>query len=191
MDRNNTGESRPGQRTGLSERASIVTLLVSGIGMIALAFILALFQRTESAATILAALGAGAVIIGVLLGRMEGPLEIGLGGIKAQLGQVQRNLDLTNRRLAALVSTMMYGPMYENLNKFRGGSFGHFKADEWFIEELKLMRMLGLVQGEWPGGLPKEGKDLSEHLRITPTGRKYIELCESLATTPADIDHAK
>jgi hypothetical protein len=49
--------------------------------------------------------------------------------------------------------------------------------------ELRHLRDLGYVDAESVRFMPKQGDELLDHVRVTPTGMMFVELRESLEST--------
>ncbi|MDQ0000112.1 MULTISPECIES: hypothetical protein [Pseudarthrobacter] len=122
-----------------------------------------------------------------MLRRLEqgGPVKIGawleLGEVRKEVRDIRGQIDDLSSRVSKLFLLTMSPTMYLNLRKLESGHFGPFEANDGLDRELQHLRDLGYI--EVPGGvrqLPRSGPDLSQLASITPTGRDFVNLRESL-----------
>lgn len=122
--------------------------------------------------------------------RLEGggPVKIGawleLGAVQQEVRNMRGQLDDISQRVAALFLFTMSPTMYLNLRKLESGHFGPFEANEGLIRELQHLRDLGYIEADGLRQL-NSGQDLNQFVTITPTGRDFVKLRESLPSTRA------
>jgi hypothetical protein len=126
-----------------------------------------------------------------MLHRLErgGPVKIGawleLGEVRQEVQDIRGQIDDISQRVAALFLSTMSPTMYLNLRKLESGHFGPFEANDGLVRELQHLRDLGYVEVHGLRQLPNSGQDLSQFVTITPTGRDFVKLRESLPSTRA------
>ena len=119
------------------------------------------------------------------------PVKVGawleLGEVRAQVRDIQGQVDDMSEKVAVLFLSAMSPAMYANLRKLAEPPFGAFTANDGLRRELTHLRDLGYVEVQGIRDLPAEGSELSDHVRVTPTGRDFVRLRESLLarTQPA------
>lgn len=106
-----------------------------------------------------------------------GPLE--LGELKDELRSVRTGLNDVNKRIDNLFLATISQPMYENLKKLASGRFGEYEMSSALTRELYHLRDIGYIEVRSIREIPKTGQDLSEHVKITHSGREFVELRES------------
>ncbi len=110
-----------------------------------------------------------------------GPVEI--GEMKHRIENVEKELGFTNEKIAQLFLATMAEPMYNNLKKIYSGSFGKYKMGRGLERELYHLRDIGYVEIESIKSIPEHGNNLSDYVKITNTGKEFIQLRE-LITKP-------
>jgi hypothetical protein len=118
----------------------------------------------------------GSVKIGTLLE---------LGEVKGEVRELRGRVDDISQRVASLFLLTMSPTMYVNLRKLNSGHFGPYEANDGLLRELQHLRDLGYIEAHGLRQLPHSGPDLSQYVTITPTGRDFVSLRESLPTTQA------
>jgi len=152
--------------------------LLQTLSWIALILILAIRYRNETHR-----------ILETMITRIErgsglkiGPVEIERveSDIRKVNGKVSELSDLVDKQFL----TAMGPDMYEKLKKIDAGRFGPFEFGEWsgLERELYFLRDIGYIQINSIREVKKIGKgdNLSDFVRITETGRKFVELRESI-----------
>jgi hypothetical protein len=114
-----------------------------------------------------------------------GPVEIGkLESLESDVREVKDKVSELNDLVSKQFLTAMGPDMYENLKKIDAGRFGPFEFGEWsgLERELYFLRDIGYIQINSIREIKKIGKgdNLSDFVRITETGRKFVELRESI-----------
>lgn len=110
-----------------------------------------------------------------------GPLKI--GELRAELKSVRKDLEETNERISKLFLTTMAPMMYENLKKLATGHFGEYTMSKGLERELYHLRDLGYIDVPSIKGIPNNGPNLTEHVKVTSTGRLFVELRESVVNS--------
>lgn len=111
-----------------------------------------------------------------------GTLE--LGEVKREVEDLRGQIDEISNKVAALFLLTMSPTMYLNLRKIDSGHFGPIEANDGLLRELQHLRDLGYIEANGLRQLPSSGQDLSQFVTITPTGRDFVTLRESLPSTP-------
>lgn len=88
----------------------------------------------------------------------------------------REGLEETNERISELFLTTMAPLMYENLKKLVSGHFGEYQMSKGLERELYHLRDIGYIDVPSIKAIPKNGTDLTEHVKITSTGRQFVEL---------------
>jgi hypothetical protein len=134
------------------------------------------------------AVGIIAILL-ILILRVEDlkSLTFGKEGLKAELEVLQNKIDKNKQELYSLISLSMGKETYENLQKLANGKFGpYIKEKHMGLEaELYYLRNLGYVElipnsARSIHEIEESGNELSDHIRVTEAGSRYIELRNSL-----------
>ncbi len=129
------------------------------------------------------------LILKAMIARIErgsglkiGPVEI--QKIESDVREVKDKVSELNDLVSKQFLTAMGPDMYENLKKIDAGHFGPFEFGEWsgLERELYFLRDIGYIQINSIREVKKIGKgdNLSDFVRITETGRKFVELREEI-----------
>lgn len=110
-----------------------------------------------------------------------GPIEI--GELKAEVSSVRRELGHINEKISGLFLATTSPAMYSNLQKLRDGNFGPYNKSGPLKRELYHLRDIGYIDVESITGIPETGPNLSDYVRVTQTGRLFIELREMVQRT--------
>lgn len=102
------------------------------------------------------------------------PLE--LGALQKEVQDVARGLGDLNARVSELFLTTMSSAMYYNLQKLASNSFGRFQMPQGLRRELYHLRDIGYIAVDSISSLPSEGLNLSDYVRVTETGRRFVAL---------------
>jgi hypothetical protein len=75
--------------------------------------------------------------------------------------------------------------MYFNLKKIASGNFGPYEIAHWsgLQRELYYLRDIGYIEVDSVSKLPQKGDNLSDCVRITDLGRKFVELREAFLSS--------
>jgi len=163
------------------------TAVFLGIASIeaALLYKLIASQAITSATEIIVAI----CIIGallVLLPNLESlsELSLGKGGLRVQLAALERKTSENEKAIVDLILVSMGRDAYRNLIKLARG-FGPYKMEPFIGLETELyhLRNLGYVNLDLTKApsireIPRSGDQLSDYIKVTPEGRRYIELRE-------------
>jgi hypothetical protein len=150
--------------------------------------IVKMFLVAEPPASLLIAI---AVIAGLLILSPRvfdlAELTISKGGLVAKIRDMEQKVETAERKIDQLFAYTMSDSMFENLQKLASGRFGHFRNNGGLRRELRHLRDVGYisVQGHI-GDLPDDGQNLSDFVTVTPVGRDFVALRQSLeAKAPA------
>lgn len=129
------------------------------------------------------------VIVESIAKRCEAGASVEIGPLK--LRELRRDLDVVQRRVddisnltARLFLTTMSKPMYGNLTKLCDG-FGSYVKNGGLKRELYHLRDIGYVDIESIGGIPIEGRQLSDYVTVTEAGRGFVRLRRQVETSIA------
>lgn len=103
-----------------------------------------------------------------------GPLR--LQKVEEKVTNVEHDVNIAKQFLLS-----MSKPLYENLVKIASGNFGHFRMERGsgLQRELHHLRDIGYIDVLSIRNIPNEGSNLSDYVKITPIGKKFVELRES------------
>ena len=104
-----------------------------------------------------------------------GPLE--LQRIEEKVNKVEEDVDITKQFLMS-----MSKPMYDNLRKIASGNFGPYGMGRGsgLQRELYHLRDIGYIDAHSIRSIPDNGNNLSDYVKITPIGAKFVNLREVL-----------
>jgi hypothetical protein len=76
----------------------------------------------------------------------------------------------------------MGSDMYSNLKKLSSGKFGPYRIEEssGLERELYHLRDIDYIRVNSIRALPRSGENLSDHVQITPIGKRFVELREAV-----------
>lgn len=104
-----------------------------------------------------------------------GPVE--LGELRKDLDIVSKKADDATRLVGELFLATMSGDMYRNLEKLTSPSgFGRYTITEGLTRELYHLRDIGYIEVGSIRGIPRDGPNLSEHVKVTATGQQFVAL---------------
>jgi hypothetical protein len=113
--------------------------------------------------------------------RIESGEQLELGPLKLQrieekVAIVEKDINITKQFLMS-----MSKPMYDNLRKIASGNFGQYKMERGsgLQRELYHLRDIGYIGAHSIRSIPDKGDNLSDHVKITPIGEKFVNLRES------------
>ena len=107
-----------------------------------------------------------------------GPLEI--GELRERVDTVKNELTSLNKKVSSLFLTTMSPYMYSNLKKFSSGNFGKYAISKGLKRELYHLRDIGYIEIKSITSIPKDGNNLSDFIKVTPTGKLFVELRENI-----------
>jgi hypothetical protein len=110
-----------------------------------------------------------------------GPVEI--GALEEKVKDVQKEVSDLSERVAKVFLFAMPDIMYDNLKKLSSGKFGDFEMSLGLERELYHMRDMGYIQVESIKGIPSQGSNLSDHVKITETGQRFVEIRDSVMSS--------
>lgn len=110
-----------------------------------------------------------------------GPIK--LGELGKQLSVVQSQVDEIGKKVTQLFLVTMSPAMFANLEKIASGHFGSFQKSRGLERELYHLRDIGYIEVPSVRGLPREGPDLSQHVRVTDAGREFVRLRRNIGET--------
>jgi hypothetical protein len=116
-----------------------------------------------------------------LVRRVEsgGALDLGpikFGELKAELQTVRNDLTRVENVVAELFLATMSAAMFENLRKLASGTFGPYHLGQALERELYHLRDIGYISVPSVKAIPKDGPELSEYVKVTDPGKKFVEL---------------
>ncbi len=113
--------------------------------------------------------------------RIESGQQIELGPLKLQkieekVASVEEDINITKQFLLSMST-----PMYLNLKKIASGNFGSYKMEKGsgLQRELYHLRDIGYIEVFSIRNIPDMGNNLSDYVKITPIGNKFVNLRES------------
>jgi len=113
---------------------------------------------------------------------------VSFGGFRAELKVLQKKTSENERAIADLILLSMGDDAYLNLRKLATGAFGTYKKEHnmGLETELYYLRNLGYVvlkneKARSIYEIPEFGNELSDYIKVTEAGKKYIELREKHA----------
>ena len=113
--------------------------------------------------------------------RIKSGEQLELGPVKLQriedkVAIVEKDINIAKQFLFS-----MSKPMYDNLIKIASGNFGPYKMEKGsgLQRELYHLRDIGYIQVHSIRNIPAIGDNLSNYVKITPIGEKFISLRES------------
>jgi hypothetical protein len=113
-----------------------------------------------------------------------GSLSVGKGGIRAELNAVKERIDEADRRIDELFLLTMSPAMFLNLKKLASRRFGPYEMGPGLERELRHLRDIGYIEVQAIGSLPRDGGELSEFVKVTPAGERFVALREQLEREP-------
>ena len=125
-------------------------------------------------------------IVGVLvmlLPKLDSLSSVKLGSFKAELKDLKKKTADNEQTLSGFIILSMGPDTYLNLKKLAHGDFGEYvKEPHMGLEtELYYLRNLGYISLNTEKArsiyeIPEKGDQLSDYIKVTEEGRKYIEL---------------
>lgn len=103
-----------------------------------------------------------------------GPVEI--GELREEVASVRKGLSDISEKISGLFLATMSPAMYFNLRKLREGNFGPYQKSKALERELYHLRDIGYIDVTVISDIPETGQDLSKHVKITETGKLFVEL---------------
>lgn len=101
-----------------------------------------------------------------------------LGELRDEMRSLRTGLDDVNKRIDKLFLATISQPMYENLKKLAAGRFGVYEMSPALERELYHLRDIGYIDVFSIKAIPKTGSNLSEHVKITQSGKEFVSLRE-------------
>lgn len=105
-----------------------------------------------------------------------GPVEI--GELKSKIDTVEKEVANLNENVSRLFLITMAEPMFNNLKKIATERFGIYKFSKGLERELYHLRDIGYIDIKSIQAIPREGEDLSQYVKITEAGKKFVQLRE-------------
>ena len=107
-----------------------------------------------------------------------GPLKL----LEQRVNEVRGEMDVAQSFLLS-----MGDDMYGNLKKLASDDFGPYELHEksGLERELYHLRAIGYIKVRSIRGIPRSGDDLSQHVRATDVGKRFVELREKHANRMA------
>jgi hypothetical protein len=175
--------------------ALIWPLIVFGAtALVLVALFVKLFQLDDAPTALVIAIAAVAGLL-ILSPRVFDLIELSVTntGLTAKIRDVEQKVEEakqkveeTGHKIDQLFAQTMSSEMFENLRKLSSGNFGKYTTqNSGLVRELRHLRDVGYVEVEGTlASLPREGDNLSKHVRVTPVGKKFVSLRESMEQKP-------
>ncbi len=109
-----------------------------------------------------------------------GSLSFGKEGLRAELKVVEERVEQVDRRITELFLLTMSREMFANLKKLASRHFGPYEMGTGLERELRHLRDIGYVEFRVIGPIPKNGGDLSDFVKVTPAGERFVVLRQEL-----------
>ncbi|HWJ28025.1 MAG TPA: nucleotide-binding protein [Flavisolibacter sp.] len=110
------------------------------------------------------------------LGVSEKKTNKEVSNIKTRQENAEKRIKDAEANITTLFAYTMSVSMFSNLKKLSTGNFGHFINNGGLRRELRHLRDIGYITSVGHiGHLPEEGNNLSEFIKITPVGKKFVE----------------
>jgi hypothetical protein len=110
-----------------------------------------------------------------------GPVEF--GALEKKVEDVQKEVSDLSERVAKVFLFAMPNTMYVNLKKLNSGKFGDYEMSLGLERELYHLRDMGYIEVESIKGIPSSGRNLSDHVKITETGQRFVEIRDSVMSS--------
>lgn len=158
--------------------------------LIAFALVVKLFVSAEVSSTLVSAILAVVVLLFLCPRLFElAELTVTKGGLKAKLRAVEQKAEMAEqsvknaeKKIDQLVAFSMSESLFSNLQKLATGNFGRARVDDGFQRELRHLRNLGYITVKgYIRDIPGETERLSEYIDVTPIGKEFIGLRESMS----------
>ncbi|WP_017318602.1 hypothetical protein [Mastigocladopsis repens] len=101
------------------------------------------------------------------------------GKLESKINTIGKKLATTKSRTDKLFLLSMSKSMYENLKKLAAGSFGSYQMNDVLERELYYLKDIGYIEVGRIRDIPYEGSNLSEYVKVTDSGKQFIELRKS------------
>ena len=177
-----------------NQRVWPVVVFVATV-MVLLCLIIKMFLVTEVSSTLVMAIAliCGLLIISPRVSELA-ELTISKDGLIAKINDVEQKATTTEhvvketeRKIDQLFANTMSDSMYGNLTKLESGTFGPFANNGGLRRELRHLRDVGYIDlNRHVGDLPDNGPDLSQFATVTPVGKDFVALRESLESVAGE-----
>lgn len=104
----------------------------------------------------------------------------GRAGGRADLEALRYRVDEAERRTSDLVRLALPREVFACLRKLAGRRYGPYAMGTGLERELRYLRQLGYVDVPSIGAVPKHGAELSDFVKVTPAGERFVELRDQL-----------
>ncbi|ARV62886.1 hypothetical protein BZZ01_06360 [Nostocales cyanobacterium HT-58-2] len=101
------------------------------------------------------------------------------GKLESKINAVGKKISATKARTDKLVLLSMSKSMYETLKKLAAGSLGSYEMSDALERELYHLKNMGYVEVSRIRDIPYEGNNLSDYVKVTDSGKQFIELRKS------------
>jgi hypothetical protein len=102
------------------------------------------------------------------------------GKLESKINSIGKKVSTTKARSDKLVLLSMSKSMYDTLKKIAAGSFSPYQISDVLERELYHLKDLGYIEVGRIRDIPYEGNNLSEYLKVTDSGKQFIELRKSV-----------
>jgi hypothetical protein len=101
------------------------------------------------------------------------------GKLESKINTIAKKLATTKSRTDKLFLLSMSKSMYDNLKKFASSSFGSYEMSDILEREIYHLKDIGYIEVGRVRDIPYEGNNLSDYIKITDSGKQFIELRKS------------
>jgi len=116
-------------------------------------------------------------------------LTFKLKRVEARQAELESEVDRLTNRVTELFLNTMAPSMYDNLVKLRDRRRGEYSLGNDLKREMTQLRDAGYLEDFNADGLPPKCDVLADYFTITPLGRQFLELRESLSRTAQPSSH--
>lgn len=102
------------------------------------------------------------------------------GKLESKINSIGKKVSTTKARTDKLVLLSMSKSMYDTLKKLAAGSFSPYQISDVLERELYHLKDIGYIEVGRIRDIPYEGNNLSEYLKVTDSGKQFIELRKSV-----------
>ncbi|WP_414581161.1 hypothetical protein [Scytonema sp. PCC 10023] len=102
------------------------------------------------------------------------------GKLESKINSIGKKVSTTKARTDKLVLLSMSKSMYDTLKKLAAGSFSPYQRSDVLERELYHLKDIGYIEVGRIRDIPYEGNNLSEYLKVTDSGKQFIELRKSV-----------
>jgi hypothetical protein len=121
------------------------------------------------------------------LGTLETKAAKEISEIKSRQDTVDSRIEQAEKRIDRIFAYTMSDPIFVNLKKLSTGAFGHFQTNGGLRRELRHLRDIGYITVKGHiNDLPDDGAELSAFVSVTPVGRQFVTLRDTLGSSDGE-----